>query len=173
MPLTCVSYSSSKQRHGMCLNAWLRVEVPSAAVLIRCGCCVATGKTLTAPLDRVKLLLQTRGGLQGGALKAAARGGGVWDALVVIGREEGFLGYWKGNVPQVCPSVLSPSTVDFVGRYWAMFRGCGPGLNCSDLCCVCRGAAKYTRGLRDPRTFVGVAHADRYSGNNRRADNSK
>lgn len=63
----------------------------------------AAGKTLTAPLDRVKLLLQTRGGLQGGALKAAARGGGVWDALVVIGREEGFMGYWKGNVPQVCP----------------------------------------------------------------------
>lgn len=62
---------------------------------------MAAGKTLTAPLDRVKLLLQTRGGLQGGALKAAARGGGVWDALVVIGREEGFMGYWKGNVPQV------------------------------------------------------------------------
>lgn len=61
----------------------------------------AAGKTLTAPLDRVKLLLQTRGGLQGGAIKAAARGGGVWDALVVIGREEGLLGYWKGNVPQV------------------------------------------------------------------------
>ncbi len=68
---------------------------------------MAAGKTLTAPLDRVKLLLQTRGGLQGGALKAAARGGGVWDALVVIGREEGFLGYWKGNVPQVCDWTLA------------------------------------------------------------------
>ena len=59
------------------------------------------GKTLTAPLDRVKLLLQTRGGLQAGALKEAARGGGVVGALVAIGKEEGFMGYWKGNVPQV------------------------------------------------------------------------
>jgi solute carrier family 25 phosphate transporter 23/24/25/41 len=62
---------------------------------------LCAGKTLTAPLDRVKLLLQTRGGLQGGAVRAAARGGGVVDALVAIGREEGVMGYWKGNVPQV------------------------------------------------------------------------
>ena len=62
---------------------------------------VLAGKTLTAPLDRVKLLLQTRGGLQAGALKEAARGGGVVGALVAIGKEEGFMGYWKGNVPQV------------------------------------------------------------------------
>ena len=59
------------------------------------------GKTLTAPLDRVKLLLQTRGGLQAGALKEAARGGGVVGALAAIGKEEGLMGYWKGNVPQV------------------------------------------------------------------------
>ena len=62
---------------------------------------ILAGKTLTAPLDRVKLLLQTRGGLQAGALKEAARGGGVVGALVAIGKEEGFMGYWKGNVPQV------------------------------------------------------------------------
>ena len=77
------------------------------------------GKTLTAPLDRVKLLLQTRGGLQGGALKAAARGGGVWDALVVIGREEGFLGYWKGNIPQVHPEWVS---LDHMTSRWALLR---------------------------------------------------
>lgn len=64
-------------------------------------CCCSAGKTLTAPLDRVKLLLQTRGGLQAGALKEAARGGGVIGALAAIGKEEGFLGYWKGNIPQV------------------------------------------------------------------------
>ncbi len=58
------------------------------------------GKTLTAPLDRVKLLLQTRGGLQGGAVRAAAKSGGVWAALAAIGREEGLRGYWKGNIPQ-------------------------------------------------------------------------
>jgi hypothetical protein len=80
---------------------------------------VNAGKTLTAPLDRVKLLLQTRGGLQGGALKAAARGGGVWDALVVIGREEGFLGYWKGNIPQVLSEWVS---LDHMTSRWAILR---------------------------------------------------
>jgi len=60
----------------------------------------AAGKSLTAPLDRVKLLLQTRGGLGKSAVAAAARGGGVLDALAAIGREEGLRGYWKGNLPQ-------------------------------------------------------------------------
>ncbi len=68
-----------------------------------------TGKTLTAPLDRVKLLLQTRGGLQAGALKDAARGGGVISALTAIGKEEGFFGYWKGNVPQVHLLTCTPA----------------------------------------------------------------
>jgi len=61
----------------------------------------AIGKTITAPLDRVKLLLQTSGGLQQGAVKQAVRKGGVWQALVAIGRTEGIKGYWKGNLPQV------------------------------------------------------------------------
>lgn len=64
------------------------------------------GKTLTAPLDRVKLLLQTRGGFAQGSLRAAAKRGNVVEALLAIGRQEGFRGYWKGNLPQVssyCP----------------------------------------------------------------------
>lgn len=61
------------------------------------GCCAA--RTITAPLDRAKLLLQTGGGLQSGTLRAAARQG-VWPALMAIGREEGWRGYWKGNMPQ-------------------------------------------------------------------------
>ena len=60
-----------------------------------------TGKTLTAPLDRVKLLLQTRGGFAIGSLRAAAKEGNVISALLAIGRQEGIRGYWKGNLPQV------------------------------------------------------------------------
>ena len=77
--------------------------IPRPAVLFTAGAVSgAIGKTLTAPLDRVKLLLQTSGGLQQGAVKQAVRKGGVWDALVAIGRTEGIRGYWKGNLPQVC-----------------------------------------------------------------------
>ena len=76
--------------------------IPRPAVLFTAGALSgAIGKTITAPLDRVKLLLQTSGGLQQGAVKRAVRKGGVWQALVAIGRTEGIKGYWKGNLPQV------------------------------------------------------------------------
>ncbi|KAK9815602.1 hypothetical protein WJX72_006584 [[Myrmecia] bisecta] len=61
----------------------------------------ALGKTLTAPLDRVKLLLQTSGGLQTGALQKAAKGGNLVQAFLAIGKAEGLAGYWKGNIPQI------------------------------------------------------------------------
>ncbi len=79
--------------------------IPRPAVLFTAGAVSgAIGKTITAPLDRVKLLLQTSGGLQQGAVKQAVRKGGVWQALVAIGRTEGIKGYWKGNLPQVGPT---------------------------------------------------------------------
>jgi len=76
--------------------------VPQPAVLFSAGAVAgALGKTLTAPLDRVKLLLQTRGGYSGGQVAAAARSGNLFGAFTAIGREEGLLAYWKGNIPQV------------------------------------------------------------------------
>lgn len=81
--------------------------IPRPAVLFTAGAVSgAIGKTITAPLDRVKLLLQTSGGLQQGAVKHAVRKGGVWQALVAIGRTEGVKGYWKGNLPQVRLTVM-------------------------------------------------------------------
>ena len=82
--------------------------IPRPAVLFTAGAVSgAIGKTITAPLDRVKLLLQTSGGLQQGAVKQAVQKGGVWQALVAIGRTEGIRGYWKGNLPQVSHVVTS------------------------------------------------------------------
>ncbi|KAH7657119.1 Mitochondrial carrier protein [Dioscorea alata] len=56
----------------------------------------ALSKTLTAPLDRVKLLMQTHG------LRASgSKGIGLLEAITLIHKEEGIKGYWKGNLPQV------------------------------------------------------------------------
>eukprot|EP00951_Prasinocladus_malaysianus_P011704 scaffold86717_cov49-Prasinocladus_malaysianus.AAC.1 len=75
--------------------------VPKPAVLFTAGAVAgAIGKTLTAPLDRVKLLLQVRGGYAGAQVTAAAKSGNVFKALVAIGKEEGILAFWKGNLPQ-------------------------------------------------------------------------
>lgn len=90
-------------------------RLPRPAVLFAAGALSgAIGKTITAPLDRVKLLLQTSGGLQQGAVRHAVRKGGVWKALVAIGRTEGIKGYWKGNLPQVKTNSLKSYNEPFV-----------------------------------------------------------
>jgi solute carrier family 25 phosphate transporter 23/24/25/41 len=49
----------------------------------------------------VKILLQVKGGLQQGAIAQAARSGSLLKSLIAVGQQEGILGYWKGNLPQV------------------------------------------------------------------------
>eukprot|EP00803_Ostreobium_quekettii_P000180 evm.model.scf_708.1 EVM.evm.TU.scf_708.1 scf_708:23400-32549(-) len=61
----------------------------------------AVGKVIIAPLDRVKILLQVRGGFQRGAVGAAAARGGVIRSMRAIVKEEGVLQLWKGCLPQV------------------------------------------------------------------------
>ena len=83
--------------------------VPTPIVLFAAGAFAgAVGKTIVAPLDRVKILLQVRGGLQKGAVREAALRGGLLRALWAICQEEGVLGFWKGNLPQVSTSGTEP-----------------------------------------------------------------
>jgi len=58
-------------------------------------------KTVTAPLDRLKIIMQISGANQQSAAAQAAAKGGLIPAFIAIGKSEGVRGYWKGNVPQV------------------------------------------------------------------------
>nr|GLL26938.1 probable envelope ADP,ATP carrier protein, chloroplastic [Ipomoea trifida] len=59
----------------------------------------AAAKTVTAPLDRIKLIMQTHG-LRAGE-ESAKKAIGFIEAVTSIGKAEGIKGYWKGNLPQV------------------------------------------------------------------------
>ena len=87
--------------------------VPTPVVLFVAGAVAgAVGKTVVAPLDRVKILLQVQGGLERGAVREAAVKGGALRSLWAICQSEGILGFWKGNVPQV-DSLINESDNDF------------------------------------------------------------
>ncbi|KAF9599135.1 hypothetical protein IFM89_035414 [Coptis chinensis] len=97
--------------------------VPKDAALFAAGAIAgAAAKTVTAPLDRIKLLMQTHG-LRVGQ-ESAQKGIRFIEAITLIGKEEGFKGYWKGNLPQVI-RIIPYSAVQLFAyeTYKKLFRG--------------------------------------------------
>ncbi|KAK4396125.1 Thylakoid ADP,ATP carrier protein, chloroplastic [Sesamum angolense] len=97
--------------------------VPKDAALFAAGAIAgAAAKTVTAPLDRIKLLMQTHG-LRAGQ-EGARKGIGFIEAFTLIGKEEGLKGYWKGNLPQVI-RIIPYSAVQLFAyeTYKKLFRG--------------------------------------------------
>ncbi|XP_071697905.1 thylakoid ADP,ATP carrier protein, chloroplastic-like [Rutidosis leptorrhynchoides] len=74
--------------------------VPKEAALFTAGAIAgAAAKTVTAPLDRIKLIMQTHG-LRVGQ-ESAKKTIGFIEAVITVGKQEGVKGYWKGNLAQV------------------------------------------------------------------------
>ncbi|KAM6574256.1 hypothetical protein CsatA_022583 [Cannabis sativa] len=97
--------------------------VPKDAALFAAGAVAgAAAKTVTAPLDRIKILMQTHGVRVG--QESAKKAIGFIEAITMIGKEEGLKGYWKGNLPQVI-RVIPYSAVQLFAyeTYKKLFRG--------------------------------------------------
>ncbi|XP_011047457.1 PREDICTED: probable envelope ADP,ATP carrier protein, chloroplastic [Populus euphratica] len=97
--------------------------VPRDAAIFAAGAVAgAAAKTVTAPLDRIKLLMQIHGVRAG--KESAKKAIGFIEAILMIGREEGIKGYWKGNLPQVI-RIIPYSAVQLFAyeTYKNMFKG--------------------------------------------------
>ncbi|KAH7514621.1 hypothetical protein FEM48_Zijuj11G0108800 [Ziziphus jujuba var. spinosa] len=97
--------------------------VPKDVSLFAAGAIAgAAAKTVTAPLDRIKLLMQTHGVRVG--QESAKKAIGFVEAITMIGKEEGIKGYWKGNLPQVI-RIIPYSAVQLFAyeTYKKLFRG--------------------------------------------------
>ncbi|KAJ6993019.1 Mitochondrial carrier protein [Populus alba x Populus x berolinensis] len=97
--------------------------VPRDAAIFAAGAVAgAAAKTVTAPLDRIKLLMQTHGVRAG--QESAKKAIGFIEAIVMIGKEGGVKGYWKGNLPQVI-RIIPYSAVQLLAyeTYKKLFKG--------------------------------------------------
>ncbi|XP_050213955.1 probable envelope ADP,ATP carrier protein, chloroplastic [Mercurialis annua] len=103
--------------------AMLSYYVPRDAAIFLAGAIAgAAAKTVTAPLDRIKLLMQTHGVRIG--QESANKAIGFIEATTLIGKEEGLKGYWKGNLPQVI-RIIPYSAVQLLAyeTYKKLFSG--------------------------------------------------
>jgi solute carrier family 25 (adenine nucleotide translocator) protein 4/5/6/31 len=61
----------------------------------------AVAKTMTAPIERVKLIIQTQDANPRIISGEVARYNGIVDCFVRVSREQGFLAFWRGNFTNV------------------------------------------------------------------------
>ncbi|MCO5582182.1 hypothetical protein L7F22_036072 [Adiantum nelumboides] len=116
-----INYPSGQQllSHPLALLAY----IPKDVSLFFAGAVAgATAKSVTAPLDRIKLLMQVYG--VKATQEISKRSIGFLEAAVKIGKEEGIQGYWKGNLPQVI-RVIPYSAVQLLSYelYKKLFKG--------------------------------------------------
>ncbi|KAL5740407.1 hypothetical protein ACOSP7_029291 [Xanthoceras sorbifolium] len=106
-------------KHPLAILAFVPRDVAIFAAGAAAG---AAAKTVTAPLDRIKLLMQTHGVRVGH--ESAKKAIGFIEAIKLIVKEEGIKGYWKGNLPQVI-RIIPYSAVQLFAyeTYKKLFKG--------------------------------------------------
>jgi Mitochondrial carrier protein len=93
------------------------VDTPTWVHLLAGGIAGAVSRTATAPLDRLKTLLQAQGA-HPAMPNTGVRVTGMWHCVQEIVREGGLKSFWRGNgtnVVKIAPEVGTSSTCFHVG----------------------------------------------------------
>lgn len=86
------------------------------------GVAAAISKTLAAPIERVKLLLQNQG--ESAAAKAQGEYKGIVDVFVRVPKEQGVAAFWRGNLANVIRYFPTQAlNFMFKDEYKKMFKG--------------------------------------------------
>jgi len=89
------------------------------------GISAAVSKTVVAPLERVKLLLQIQDAHK--HIAANEKYNGVVDCFSRVHKEQGFLSFWRGNVVNVVRYFPTQAlNFAFKDKFKAIFMGSGP-----------------------------------------------
>lgn len=109
------------------LDTRLHVAVDFGASFIISGILAVIFRTMTAPVERVKLILQTQASShQIGNTKRSAYSG-ILNALVRIPKEQGFASLWRGNLLNICRYFPAQAiNFSFYNLYYEIFQKVRP-----------------------------------------------
>lgn len=88
--------------------------------LLAGGVASSVSKTAVAPLERIKLILQTQEAAA--HIAAGSRYAGIWDTVARLPREQGLLAMWRGNWANVLRNFPTQAlNLAFNDRFQALF----------------------------------------------------
>merc|ERR1711943_118334 len=88
------------------------------------GVSAAVSKTIVAPIERVKMLLQVQDNIKG--MSEANKYKGIGDCFVRVNKEQGFASFWRGNLANVVryfpTQALNFACKDFYKQYLCPYK---------------------------------------------------
>mmetsp|Transcript_26538 Transcript_26538/g.32113 ORF Transcript_26538/g.32113 Transcript_26538/m.32113 type:complete len:398 (-) Transcript_26538:156-1349(-) len=93
-------HQQQQQRHPLILSRKDTVYTTSNPIhnAIAGACAGAFARTAVAPVERIKLLMQLGGSIEGGVVRSGAS---AWSVAKGVYTDQGLLAFWRGNTPNV------------------------------------------------------------------------
>lgn len=109
------------------LDTRLHVAVDFGVSFIISGILAIIFRTVTAPVERVKLILQTQASSHQIGNTKRSPYSGILNALVRIPKEQGFASLWRGNFLNICRYFPSQAiNFSFYNLYYEIFQKVRP-----------------------------------------------